>query len=134
MIGLIAVGGCSYQLSSLTPKDGADMEQTGAPGRPEQQAEAAPPQEVDLVYARAVAADALARSGKDDSVPWHNPNTGAGGNITPLAVSYTAGTFTCRDFLASYVRGQTEAWLQGEACRTGHGKWEVKSLTPLNRG
>ena len=92
------------------------------------------PQEVDLVYARAVAADALARSGKDDSVPWHNPNTGAGGNITPLAVSYTEGTFTCRDFLASYVRGQTEAWLQGEACRTGHGKWEVKSLTPLNRG
>jgi surface antigen len=56
------------------------------------------------------------------------------GNITPLAVSYTEGTFTCRDFLASYVRGQTEAWLQGEACRTGHGKWEVKSLTSLNRG
>jgi len=110
------------------------MEQTGALGRPQQQAEAVPPPEVDLVYARAVAADALARSGKDDSVPWHNPNTGAGGNITPLAVSYTAGTFTCRDFLASYVRGQTEAWLQGEACRTGHGKWEVKSLTPLNRG
>lgn len=134
VIGLIAVGGCSYQLSSFTPKDGADMEQTGALGRPQQQAEAAPPPEVDLVYARAVAADALARSGKDDSVPWHNPNTGAGGNITPLAVSYTAGTFTCRDFLASYVRGQTEAWLQGEACRTGHGKWEVKSLTPLNRG
>ena len=125
MIGLIAVGGCSYQLSSFTPKDGADMEQTGALGRPQQQAEAAPPQEVDL---------ALARSGTDDSVPWHNPNTGAGGNITPLAVSYTEGTFTCRDFLASYVRGQTEAWLQGEACRTGHGKWEVKSLTPLNRG
>jgi hypothetical protein len=77
VIGLIAVGGCSYQLSSFTPKDGADMEQTGALGRPRQQAEAAPPQEVDLVYARAVAADALARSGKDDSVPWHNPNTGA---------------------------------------------------------
>jgi 17 kDa outer membrane surface antigen len=134
VIGLVAVGGCSYQLSSLTPKDGADMEQTGALGRAEQQAEAAPPPEVDLVYGRAVAADALARSGKDDSAPWHNPNTGAGGNITPLAVSYTEGAFTCRDFLASYVRGQTEAWLQGEACRTGHGKWEVKSLTPLNRG
>jgi hypothetical protein len=87
VIGLIAVGGCSYQLSSFTPKDGADMEHTGALGRPQQQAEAVPPPEVDLVYARAVAADALARSGKDDSVPWHNPNTGAGGNITPLAVS-----------------------------------------------
>jgi hypothetical protein len=27
------------------------------------------------------------------------------------------------------VRRQTEAWLQGEACRTDHGKWEVKSLS-----
>jgi 17 kDa outer membrane surface antigen len=94
VIGLIAVGGCSYQLSSFTPKDGADMEQTGALGRPQQQAEAVPPPEVDLVYARAVAADALARSGKDDSVPWHNPNTGAGGNIprapSPAAISLRA--------------------------------------------
>ena len=113
---------------------GAHAYLAGLFGRCVRCCEAAPPAEVDLVYARAVAADALARSGKDDSVPWHNPNTGAGGNITPLAVSYTEGTFTCRDFLASYVRGQTEAWLKGEACRTGHGKWEVKSLTPLNRG
>ena len=109
------------------------MEQTGALGPPQQHAEADPPPEVDLAYARAVAAEALARGGRDDSVPWHNPNTGAGGNITPLATSYGEGTFTCRDFLASYVRGQTEAWLQGEACRTRRGKWEVKSLTPLNR-
>jgi hypothetical protein len=44
------------------------------------------------------------------------------------SLSYTEGTFTCRDFLASYARA-TEAWLQGEACRTDHGKWEVKSLS-----
>ena len=61
-------------------------------------------------------------------------NTGAGGNITPLAASYSEGGFTCRDFLASYVRGQAQAWLQGEACRTAHGKWEVKSLTPFKQG
>ena len=135
MIGVIAIGGCSYQLGSVTPKSGADVEQIGALGRPEQQAEATtPPPEIDLAYARAVAAEALARGGKDDSVPWRNPNTGAGGNITPLATSYRGGAFTCRDFLASYVRGETEAWLQGEACRTDRGKWEVKSLTPLNRG
>ena len=39
--------------------------------------------------------------------------------------------FTCRDFLASYVRGRREAWLQGEACRTQQGGWEVKSLQAL---
>ena len=134
MIGTLAVGGCAYQLGSVASGSGADVEQTGALGRSADEAEAIPPPEVDLAYARAVAADALARSGKDDSVPWQNPNTGAGGNITPLAASYGEGAHTCRDFLASYVRGQTEAWLQGEACRTGHGRWEVKSLTPLNRG
>lgn len=133
MIGTFAVGGCAYQLGSLASNGGADVEQTGALGRPPHEADVVPPPEVDLAYARAVAADALARGGRDDSVPWHNPNTGAGGNITPLATSYGEGTLTCRDFLASYVRGQTEAWLQGEACRTDHGKWEVKSLTPLNR-
>jgi len=134
VIGAFAVGGCAYQLGSLASKSDADVEQTGALGQPAQEADAVPPPEVDLAYARAVAADALARSGKDDSVQWLNPNTGAGGNITPLAASYGEGTLTCRDFLASYVRGQTEAWLQGEACRTGRGKWQVKSLTPLNRG
>ena len=44
------------------------------------------------------------------------------------------GASTCRDFLASYVLGQAQAWLQGEACRTPHGTWEVKSLRPLKQG
>ena len=62
------------------------------------------------------------RGAKDASIPWENANTGAGGNITPLAASYNDGSLTCRDFLASYVRGPAKAWLQGEACRTAHGK------------
>jgi len=112
------------------------VERTGSIGRPGDGAKlaAVEPSEADLAYARAVAADALARNGKDDSLPWENPNTGARGSVTPLAASYSEGLFTCRDFLASYVRGNAETWLQGEACRTGHGKWEVKSLMPLNRG
>ena len=63
-----------------------------------------------------------------------NPQTGAGGNITPLATSYSEGGLPCRDFLASYVHGGSQAWLQGAACRTSHGKWEVKSLKPLKPG
>jgi surface antigen len=115
-------------------KSGADVEQTGSttPGsRVGQAGDAAAPSEVDLAYARAVAADALARGSKDNSIPWENPHSGAGGNITPLAASYGEGAFICRDFLASYVHGQLQAWLQGEACRTEKGKWEVKSLKPL---
>jgi surface antigen len=119
LLGAFAVGGCAYQINSLAAKSGTDV-------GPKHDAK---PSEVDLAYARAVAAAALARGDRDDSIAWQNPNTGAGGNITPLASSYAEGPFTCRDFLASYVRRQTEAWLQGEACRTDHGKWEVKSLS-----
>ena len=111
VIGTFAVGGCSYQLSSLASKSGTDGEQTGALGQSAHEADAVPPPEADLAYARAVAADALAR-GKDDSVPWHNPDTGAGGNITPLAASYGEGTLTCRDFRA-------RAWADGGLARRG---------------
>ena len=79
-------------------------------------------------------ATALARAGKDSSFPWENPDTGAGGNITPLATSYTEGGLSCRDFLASYVHGGSQDWLQGAACRTEAGAWEIRRLKPLGSG
>ena len=74
------------------------------------------------------------QDGKDASVPWQNPNTGAGGNITPLASAYIEGGQSCRDFLASYVHGGSQDWLRGAACRTSQGSWEVKSLKSLKQG
>jgi surface antigen len=133
----LAAGGCSYQLHSLLSKDDPDVEQTGSIGRPGDQVaavEVLQPSESDLAYARAAASDVLARGDKDSSVPWQNPQTGASGNITPLATSYSEGGLACRDFLASYVRGESHDWLRGAACRTGQGKWEVKSLKPLKSG
>jgi surface antigen len=133
----LSAGGCAYQLDTMFSKNDADVEQTGSIARSAHAANAAnvaQPSEADLAYARVVAAEALARGGKDASIPWENPNTGAGGNITPLATAYNEGAATCRDFLASYVRGQAQAWLQGEACQTAHGKWEVRSLRPLKQG
>ncbi len=95
---------------------------------------AAEPSEVDLAYARATAADVLSRSATGNSVPWQNPHTGVGGNITPLARSHIEDGSLCRDFLASYLRASSQAWLQGSACRTSRGAWEVRSLKPLNSG
>jgi 17 kDa outer membrane surface antigen len=142
MLAALPAAGCSYRLDSMFPDGQSDVDQTGAPtgsiGRsarpPGDASSAARPAEVDLAYARATAADALARGGSDLSIPWENPHTGAGGNITPLAAPYSEAGSTCRDFLASYVRGQQQSWLQGEACRTARGEWEVKSLEPLKRG
>jgi surface antigen len=133
--GALGLGGCSYALESMSSKSELEAKPTGVASRPAEdrtdRTTAAEPQEADLAYARAAAADALGHGAKANSVPWQNPQTGVSGNITPLATTYNEGGLPCRDFLASYVRGGAQSWLQGSACRTARGEWEVKSLKPL---
>ena len=127
----IGSGGCS-----LSRTDGAfarmdDREATGALSA----AGAPAPTESDLAFARNAASDVLTKGDKDSSQPWENPETGARGSVTPLAQAYSATDGrTCRDFLASYVNGRVESWLQGAACQTGHGRWEIHTLKPWRRG
>jgi surface antigen len=92
------------------------------------------PTESDLAFARNAASDVLTRGSKDFSQPWENPETGARGSVTPIAAAYTADGRTCRDFLASYVNGRSEAWMQGGACRSEHGRWEIHTLKPWKKG
>jgi surface antigen len=119
-------------------KNDAMFEQADATGSVDRRVETAEAavalSESDLAYARAAAADAMADGAKDSSTPWNNPDSGASGNITPLGTAYNEGSSLCRGFLASYARGPAQAWLQGEACRTGSAKWEVRSLRPLSQG
>jgi surface antigen len=134
----LASGGCSfsYKLDSVFSRDANKPEVTGAlSSRAEPAAAAAvgvQPGDADLAFAKAAAAEALARSG-DVSVAWENPGTGARGTVTPLAAAYTQDGFTCRDFLASYVHKDSESWLQGEGCRIHQGRWEVRHMKPLKR-
>ncbi len=98
-------------------------------------AEEPAPTESDLAFARTAASDVLTKGDKDTSQPWANPQTGARGSVTPLAQAYADGDGrTCRDFLASYVNGRTESWLQGAACQAGRGRWEIHTLKPWRRG
>ena len=130
-------GGCalSYKLDSLLGKDDDRKDEvTGSLSKgPFASASTADLLESDLVYAKAVASDLLARGGKDASAPWENPSTGAHGTVTPTAFAETRDGYLCRDFLASYIRPSAQAWLQGEACRKQAGRWEVTTLKPLNR-
>lgn len=133
----IACGGCStsYQLGSMTGKDEAKTAQASAhvPDATGSISAALPP-ESDLVFARAAASEVLGRGAKDASTAWENPQSGARGTVTPIANAYNQDGRMCRDFLASYVRDGSEAWLQGEGCRAGRaGKWEVRKLTPWKR-
>ncbi len=114
---------------------GADKsDQTGsiAPPPPGAGAVADLPSAGDLVYARAAASDVLNRGGKNASAPWENPHTGARGTVTPIASAYTQDGQTCRDFLASYVNGSAQAWMQGAACKQEKG-WEVRAFKPWKR-
>jgi hypothetical protein len=122
----LAAGGCSfsYQLDSMFAKDDRTGSVRPAATSPE------PPAEADLAIARAAVGEVLTKGGKDASVPWENPHTGARGTITPLATATSQDGVTCRDFLASYVKNGNESWLHGEACRAGRGKWEVRNLRP----
>jgi hypothetical protein len=123
----VGAGGCS-----LSRSDGgftkSDNDVTGSIG-PAQPGPVAPT-ESDLAFARNAASDVLTKGDKDASQPWENPETGARGSVTPLAQAYSSEGRTCRDFLASYVNGHSESWLQGAACQTGHGQWEIHTLKP----
>jgi surface antigen len=103
-----------------------DFEATGSIAAPSH----AVPTDTDLAFARTAASDVLTKGNKDASQPWENPSTGARGSVTPLAQAYSAEGRTCRDFLASYVNGKSESWLQGAACRARGGQWEIQSLKP----
>ena len=133
----LANGGCalSYKLDSLLGKDSDRKEEvTGSFSKGSfAKTSVVDLLESDLVYAKAVASDLLARGGKDASAPWENPSSGAHGTVTPTAYAETRDGVLCRDFLASYIRPSTQAWLQGEACRKRAGGWEVTNLKPLNR-
>jgi surface antigen len=127
------VAGCSIgkNQSAFASMDGGDVTGSITPLKP---VEGAEPTEADMAFARTAASDVLTKGGKDSSQPWENPSTGARGSVTPLSNAYTAEGRTCRDFLASYVNGASESWLQGAACRAEHGRWDVHSLKPWKRG
>jgi len=136
ILSFMAVSGCSYQLASLVSTDQSGPQVTGTINPSANPSSAALTKnssqaELDLAYARAAAAEALSRGSRDASLPWQNPHSGARGNITPLATSYSEAGMACRDFLASYMHGESQDWLEGAACRTTSGAWEVRRLKPL---
>ena len=91
------------------------------------------PSEPDLALTRAAVNEVLSRGQQDASVPWENSTTGARGTVTAIASAYTVDDSQCRDFLASYVHGDKQSWLRGEACQQGRGNWEVRALKPWSR-
>jgi surface antigen len=132
LIGL-GSGGCSLSRTDAAFAKMENKEVTGSLSSAQPGA-ATVPTDSDLAFARNAASDVLTKGDKDSSQPWENPETGARGSVTPLAQAYTSDGRTCRDFLASYVNGRSESWLQGAACQSDRGGWEIHTLRPWRRG
>jgi len=128
------LGACSIDIDSVF-STASQHDTTGSIKKAsEAMAAAELPPESDLVLTRAAANEVLSRGQQDASVPWENPATGARGTVTAIASAYTAAdNAQCRDFLASYVHGERQSWLRGEACRQGRDKWEIRALKPWSR-
>jgi len=126
-------GGCSlsYQLDSFLGGD--KPETTGSIASSEAKPAADLPPDNDLAYARIAASEVLRRNEQNASLPWENPRSGARGTVTPIASAYVQDGRTCRNFLASYVKGKSESWLEGAACKEAKGGWEIRSLKPAKR-
>jgi surface antigen len=131
----LSVGGCSfsYQLDNMFGKkdDGSLTGALQTPSAPAIKSVDELPPEGDLVIARAAVSEVMSKGGKDTSLSWENPKTGARGTVTPIAAARSEdGGLTCHEFLASFEREGSSSWMQGEACRANKGKWEVRTLKP----
>jgi hypothetical protein len=102
-----APGACSfsYQLDSLFAKDdqaaSAASLRSAMPKRIDE-----PLAERDLAIASEAVSEVLAKGGKDSSMPWENPSTGARGTITPACFSVHPG----RDNLPQLPCELCEEW------------------------
>ena len=141
----LSLGACSMPMGSLigggddkpdvtasTPADGRATAM-GAPGGMQlatAPASTNPISGADWNYARGALGLALTSTQTGPPVPWANPETGARGNFAPTSDAVTASTGqTCRNFVATRTENGQEVQLQGRACRTPDGQWDISETT-----
>jgi surface antigen len=105
-----------------TPGGTVQLASTGSATAPD----GTPLSPTDWNYARGALGLALTSTETGPPVPWANPETGARGNFAPVAAAVTAdGGKTCRDFVATRTENGKEVQLQGRACLTPDGQWDI---------
>jgi surface antigen len=85
----------------------------------------------DWLYARG--ALGLALTGSEDGPPviWSNPETGSRGSFRPAAPVEAQNGVTCRKFWATRVAQDREETVEGRACQTPAGQWDVAEARPV---
>lgn len=78
----------------------------------------------DAAYADRAESAALEYAPAGSATPWHNPDSGSYGTVTPVRTWETAGGY-CREFQhKAKIGGRTEE-VYGTACRSPDGAWQV---------
>jgi surface antigen len=131
LVAGLAVSGCALDFGRLTGSSAPAVADAPETTRSIAGLDRPPFTASDLSVARLALAEAFARGPDGTSVPWSNPETGASGTVMPTSPPRRDGSATCRDFLASRVSGDEEAWLRGTGCRAGTAGWQVRALTPM---
>jgi surface antigen len=143
----IVISGCSMPMGALIGGGDDKPEVTGtaapADGRATASAQASgsvqlataqplatnPLSPTDWTYARGALGLALTSTQSGPPVPWANPETGTRGNFAPSAEAVTADGRTCRSFVATRTENGREVQLNGRACRTADGQWDISETS-----
>lgn len=140
-LGAAVLGGCSMPMGNLMgggddkpAVTGSTSAQTGrataSTGSASSVSNTGPLNSNDWNYARGALGLALTSTQNGPPVPWANPETGTRGNFAPAAEAVAdAGGRTCRDFVATRTENGQEVRLQGRACRTAEGQWDIAETT-----
>jgi surface antigen len=113
---------------SITPRAAAHAQAPGqlSPLSPGLDAE-------DWRRARAAMATALDPQGSGAQVRWDNPDSGAKGFFGAIGNAFLIKDDICRLFVAGVGIKGPEDWMQGSACRTAPGEWDIKDVKPWKK-
>lgn len=141
VLTFVAIGAatCGCSLPPSLSASGIDPVTTGSIVQPVAYTERTPPAGVapdDWVAARQALATALRDTQAAPSVPWANPARQSSGMVTPIGESRSTQDGTCRDFMVTFIHAndsENADWLQGSACRTARGSWQIDEARLLER-
>ncbi len=132
----LAAGGCSFKLDSVmaSGKGDDDAIQTGSIKKVSTAvAIDGLPKGRDLVLTHAAVRDALSRGGKDISLPWENPQTGARGTVTPLKTAHVQDGRPARTSLPATCPKARSRGCRVRPADADKGAWKYRTLTPWRR-
>ena len=69
---------------------------------------------------------AMEKAPTNEMAQWENPDSGAGGTVTPTKTFSTTEGTPCREFTSTVSIGGQSEQAYGTACRQADGSWKIQ--------